>query len=208
MESVVDPQHRRERVVGALGAVIVVALAIGAVVGAVTYGAAKLAGPDSADSSPQASAPVRRSPAAHHTDTAPTQPAGSSSPQVPPRSPGARHADRHERAQHRRSGGARQNTHHRRRHRHEAALTLSASPRRVQEMGRVNLFGRYPRHAGARLRVQRLDGGRWGNFPVSVAVRGGRFRTWVVSGRRGTNQFRVRDPATGQVSPAVAVTVG
>ena len=75
-------------------------------------------------------------------------------------------------------------------------------------MGRVNLYGHYPRHAGARLRVQRLEGGRWGGFPVSVTVRGGRFRTWVVSGHRGTNRFRVRDPATGKVSAAVAVTVG
>jgi hypothetical protein len=75
-------------------------------------------------------------------------------------------------------------------------------------MGRINLFGRYPGHSGSQLAVQRMEGGHWGRFPVSVTVRGGRFRTWVASGRNGPNQFRVVDTGAGRASPTVTVVVG
>lgn len=74
-------------------------------------------------------------------------------------------------------------------------------------MGRVDLWGRYPRHPGTWLAVQRLEHGRWERFPVTAVVHGGRFRTWVESGRPGPNRFRVVDPRTGRASAPVTVTV-
>jgi hypothetical protein len=75
-------------------------------------------------------------------------------------------------------------------------------------MGRIDLHGRYPGHGGTRLVVQRRRGGRWTRFPVSVTVRGGGFRTWVASGHRGPNRFRVLDPRSGRASAPVTVRVG
>jgi hypothetical protein len=75
-------------------------------------------------------------------------------------------------------------------------------------MGRVNLYGSYPGHNGSRLAVQRLEGGHWSGFPVSVTVRGGHFRTWVASGRHGVNKYRVVNPATHAASGTVSVFVG
>ncbi|MGZ4444604.1 MAG: hypothetical protein ACXVXC_15685 [Nocardioidaceae bacterium] len=74
-------------------------------------------------------------------------------------------------------------------------------------MGRVNLWGRYPGHGGAYLVVQRLEAGHWHRFPVSTTVRAGRFHTWVASGRRGPNRFRVLDPRSGRRSAPVTVRV-
>ncbi len=74
-------------------------------------------------------------------------------------------------------------------------------------MGRIDLSGRYPRN-GATLVVQRRDGGHWTRFPVTATVRRGRFHTWVQSGYRGPNRFRVLDPATGRASAPVTITVG
>lgn len=206
-----EPQDWRERVVGALGAVIVVALAIGAVVGAVTYGAVRVTGLAGADSPPQTSLSGRHSPG-HPAPAAASEPAAAPS-QAPQATHTAtsrqarerQHAD--QRPRHRAHDNARHRARKRDRHRHQVRLTLSANPHRVREMGRVNLWGRYPGHGGARLLVQRFKGGHWGRFPVTVTVRGGRFHTWVASGRRGTNRFRVLDPAARRVSPAVTVSV-
>ncbi|HLN79013.1 MAG TPA: hypothetical protein VK204_18355 [Nocardioidaceae bacterium] len=74
-------------------------------------------------------------------------------------------------------------------------------------MGRIHLMGRYPGHGGARLVVQRFEGGHWARFPVSVTVRGGRYRTWVASGHRGVNRFRVVDAAARRASAPVSVRV-
>lgn len=190
-----DPQDWRERVVGALGAVVMVALVIGVVIGAVAYGAIRFVGLDGGDDSAQTPASAPDSPAASGTHAAePTaSPSRASSSAGPPKA-------------HRQQGDTGPK-HHGRRHRGRHGLTLEASPLRVHRMGRVHLWGRYPGHGGARLVVQRREGGHWDRFPVAVSVRDGRFRTWIASGYPGRNRFRVLDPATGLASAPVSFTV-
>jgi hypothetical protein len=90
--------------------------------------------------------------------------------------------------------------------RHDA-IALTAHPRRVAQMGRISLDGRYGGGAGQVLQVQRREAGRWSSFPVTITVRGGTFHSWVASGRSGVNRFRVVDIRAGKASNPVAVTV-
>lgn len=85
-------------------------------------------------------------------------------------------------------------------------IVLHVRPRRAAPFERVRLFGRYPGGNGATLQVQRRQG-RWVFFPTSATVSGGRFETWVQSGRRGLNEFRVVDRSTGTRSKAVEVRI-
>ena len=198
-----DPQDLRERAVGALLAVVALALVIGGVIGAVAYGAVRVAGiggdpsPASAESTPSGSGNAGgASPAA----SASPQPAATSSPAA------GQHAQSKPSPRHR-------HHHHHRRHRHHqtraGAPSLTATPGHVSPMGRIDMSGRYPGHAGASLQVQqRVGGGYWQDFPVTVTVRGGGFHTWVASGRRGLNRFRVVDRASGRASAPVSVMVG
>ncbi len=85
-------------------------------------------------------------------------------------------------------------------------LTLKASPRSVGVYERINLSGRYPGHDGTTLQVQRFESG-WTNFPTSASVRGGRYATYVETGVSGVNRFRVVDTTTGRASAPVTVEV-
>jgi hypothetical protein len=195
-----DPQDLRERVVGALGAVLAVALVIGVVAGAVAYGAVRAAGlhGDEAASvgSTAASMPSdQASPRAPEPPTARSEKHQASD--KPKADPGPKHKTRHHRHPRRKAKSPR-NGH----------LTLTTSREHAAPMGRVNLWGHYPGQEGVRLVVQRREGGRWERFPVTVTLRGGSFQTWVASGRRGPNLFRVLDPATGRASASVSVSVG
>lgn len=87
-------------------------------------------------------------------------------------------------------------------------ISLQAGTDAVGSMGRIDLTGVYPGGEGAVLQVQRLDGGHWEDFPVTAAVSGGTFSTYVQTGRSGLQQFRVRDTDSGKVSNVVKVTVG
>jgi len=86
-------------------------------------------------------------------------------------------------------------------------LYVSASPVMVKPNERINLTGTYRRGEGARLQVQRFQGG-WSDFPVTVSVSGGLFNTYVYTGRSGPQRFRVLDLASGRKSNEVRVTVG
>jgi len=88
------------------------------------------------------------------------------------------------------------------------AIALTVSPARVGPGQRIDLTGRYPGGDGARLQVQRREGGAWTDFPVDVPVTGGRFATYVTTGRTGPQQFRVTDPGTGRASNPARVRVG
>lgn len=85
-------------------------------------------------------------------------------------------------------------------------IVLHARPLRAAPFERVRLFGRYPGGNGATLQVQRKQG-RWVFFPTSATVNGGRFETWVQSGRRGVNEFRVVDRSSGARSRPVEVRI-
>lgn len=217
----------RRRAAGALCIVVAAGLVVGGVLGAVAYGAARITG--LAHGGTQAAASIG---AAHEgggvervaAKVSPSTPATSEPTPVARKPAGPDHAKaqttrkpvKHDRA-HSRHGAARHHAGHHARHhsgrshirtlRHEP-LTLAAWPHRVRPMGRIHLGGRYSGHGGERLVVQRLQGGHWARFPVSVTVHRGRFTTWVASGHRGLNRFRVVDVRTHRASAPVTVRVG
>lgn len=87
-------------------------------------------------------------------------------------------------------------------------ITLQAAEPSVGSMERIDLSGVYPGGEGAVLQVQRMGPDRrWEDFPVTAAVSGGTFSTYVQTGRSGVQRFRVRDSDTGRVSNVVPVTV-
>lgn len=89
------------------------------------------------------------------------------------------------------------------------AITLSASPRRVSSLDRINLTGSYSAPDGTTLQVQREESpGVWGDFPVTTTVTGGTYATYIQTSRVGANQLRMSDPDTGAVSNVVSVKVG
>jgi hypothetical protein len=181
---VIDDPHKREQVYATLGVVVVLALIVGGVMAGVAYGVAHVAGltggSDPVPAAGPAAPATSASAAASPSSAAPATPAAS--PSASP-SPGAQRHDRH------------------------GAIALTAHPRRVDQMGRISLDGRYGGGAGQVLQVQRREAGRWSSFPVTITVRGGTFHSWVASGRSGVNQFRVVDIHAGKSSNPVAVTV-
>ncbi|RYC07389.1 hypothetical protein [Nocardioides zhouii] len=88
------------------------------------------------------------------------------------------------------------------------AISLSATQQSVSPMQQIDLTGTYPAGEGAVLQVQRLEGGAWSNFPVTMSVSGGTFATYVQTGNLGPNQFRVVDTDSQVMSNEVTVTVG
>jgi hypothetical protein len=87
-------------------------------------------------------------------------------------------------------------------------ITLQAGQSSVASMQRIDLTGVYPGGEGAVLQVQRMGPDhRWEDFPVTAAVSGETFPTYVQTGRSGVQRFRVRDSDTGRVSNVVPVTV-
>jgi hypothetical protein len=87
-----------------------------------------------------------------------------------------------------------------------SVISLSASPVEVAPQEQIYLSGTYPGAEGATLQVQRFQG-RWADFPTSASVSGGVFSTYVMTGQTGPNKFRVVDPATGKKSNPATVTV-
>lgn len=87
-------------------------------------------------------------------------------------------------------------------------ITLQAGASSVAAMERIDLSGVYTGGEGAVLQVQRKGtGGRWEDFPVTAAVAGETFSTYVQTGRAGVQRFRVRDPDAELASNVVSVTV-
>ncbi|MFL6112302.1 MAG: hypothetical protein ACJ786_13245 [Catenulispora sp.] len=179
-----DAPWTRQLLVGA-GVLVVVALVIGGVVSVVALGAAKVSGIESAGTGPG-------SPASLYLSDQPTtkpetfpDPAAPRGSATPPPSPTGSETPKKK----------------------VQVITLHASPAKVAPNQRINFSGVYRGVGGARLQVQRFDSG-WQDFPVSASVSGGLFRTYIVSGRAGTNRFRVVDKASGRHSNAVAVRIG
>lgn len=212
----------RQRVFGALGAVVVVGLVLGGVLGAVAYSTARATGLAGADASAAIDAEEGSvgTPVAAEASSSPSpsaEPADDNGEdaeeEAAPKAGATKHKSDKPRAEHRHRADKRRHDrsrHHRKRHARagrRAQVTLVASPHQVRRMGRINLFGRYPGHGGARLVVQRFERGHWARFPVTATVRGGRFRTWVASGHRGVNRFRVVAVNSGRVSDPVTVRV-
>lgn len=86
-------------------------------------------------------------------------------------------------------------------------VSITAGPTRVHQWQQFVLSGRATATpAGAKVVVQRLEGGKWVTFPASsVVTRSGSYSVRVKSGRIGVQKFRV---ATSKAaSKAVSVTV-
>ncbi len=86
------------------------------------------------------------------------------------------------------------------------AITLQGFPAQVSGGERINLTGIYAGGEGATLQVQRFESG-WSDFPVTVNVSGGTFTTYVLTSRTGKTRFRVTDKAAGKSSNPVRITI-
>ena len=87
-------------------------------------------------------------------------------------------------------------------------ISLSATQQSVSPMQQIDLTGTYQSGEGAILQVQRMEDGKWSDFPVTMSVSGGTFATYVQTSRTGPNKFRVIDTDTQATSNEVTVTVG
>lgn len=87
-------------------------------------------------------------------------------------------------------------------------ITLFVEPRQVAPGQQINFSGVYPGGEGAVLQVQRNEGGAWTDFPVTATVRGGSFRTYILTTRVGVARFRVLDTGSAGASNPVTVTIG
>jgi hypothetical protein len=225
-----DPDRIRNRALGALAAVVAVALGVGGILAIGAYATARFAGltdnsgGQSGTAHAVAAAPPRApspTPASgnstgagdssgHHQDAA--QQAGhrdrpTRRQHAQPQQRSRAH-QRHQRAHRHAHSQVRRHQQHRR-HRHQApvgAVTLHASQTRVRPMARVDLGGRCGCRSGTTLVVQRREAGHWTRFPASATASNGRFHTWVMTGRQGPNQFRVVLPG-GPASNPVTITV-
>ena len=87
-------------------------------------------------------------------------------------------------------------------------ISLSAGQTSVSPMERIDLTGTYQGGEGAVLQVQRLEGGSWSDFPVTVSVSDATFATYVQTGQGGEVKFRVLDTTSQKASNPVTVTIG
>lgn len=87
-------------------------------------------------------------------------------------------------------------------------IVLTAGQSSVAPMGQIDLTGSFPGGDGAILQVQRFSGGVWLDFPVSAAVNGESFSTYVQTSQLGVNRFRMFDRATEATSNVVKVSIG
>lgn len=87
-------------------------------------------------------------------------------------------------------------------------ISLSAGQTSVSPMERIDLTGTYQGGEGAVLQVQRLEGGTWTDFPVTVSVSNATFTTYVQTGQAGTVKFRVLDTSSEKASNPVTVSIG
>jgi hypothetical protein len=90
----------------------------------------------------------------------------------------------------------------------ETAISLSAGQTSVTPMEHIDLTGVYPGGEGAILQVQRLEAGKWSDFPVTASVSNETFATYVQTSQPGPNRFRVIDTDTRTTSNEVRVVIG
>ncbi|MEU4195175.1 hypothetical protein AB0E69_24970 [Kribbella sp. NPDC026611] len=86
------------------------------------------------------------------------------------------------------------------------SVTIKAAGTYVPLWAKVPLTGKTTGIArNTVVQVQRLQSGKWVNFPATTKVTSkGTYSVWVASGRTGVNKFRV--VAAKTASPSVAIT--
>ena len=171
----------------AVGVALAVALVIGGVVSVLALGAARVSGID--ESRPTATAEASLvMPSGRPTTRVDPYPAPENGvPDEPSRSPTSDRRPEQKKVR---------------------AITLKAFPEQVSAGERISLTGGYRRGEGASLQVQRLEDGRWADFPVTARVSGGRFSTYITTSRTGPTRLRMLDGAAGKASNVVRVRVG
>jgi hypothetical protein len=87
-----------------------------------------------------------------------------------------------------------------------SSITIKAAGTYVPLWAKVPLTGKTTGIAkGTVVQVQRLQSGKWVNFPATTKVTSkGTYSVWVASGRAGVNKFRV--VAAKTASPSVSIT--
>ena len=171
----------------AVGAALAVALVIGGVISVLALGAAQVSGIDEAGPTATAEASLVI-PSDRPTTSVDPYPAPENGiPDEPSKSPAERDRPAKKKAR---------------------AITLKAFPQQVSAGQRITLTGAYRRGEGASLQVQRLEDGRWADFPVTARVSDGRFDTYIMTSRTGPTRLRMFDAAAGKASNSVRVRIG
>ena len=92
----------------------------------------------------------------------------------------------------------------------ESTIQLEDLPDRARPFETVRIQGTYPDEGDTFLRVQRLEGGKWLDFPLPTKTDpSGQFTAFIELGQPGRYQLRVLDPDSGVASiPFVLVIMG
>jgi hypothetical protein len=88
------------------------------------------------------------------------------------------------------------------------SLTIKSDKTTAKAWSKVSLTGKSTGIAkNATVQVQRLQNGKWVNFPATTKVTStSTYSVWVKSGRVGVNKFRVVAAGTGSAAVAVNIT--
>jgi len=94
--------------------------------------------------------------------------------------------------------------------REEPTIQLEDLPDRARPFETVRIQGTYPEEGDTFLRVQRLEGGKWLDFPLPTKTDpSGQFTAFIELGQPGRYRLRVLDPDSGVASkPFVLVIMG
>jgi hypothetical protein len=88
------------------------------------------------------------------------------------------------------------------------SITIKSDKATAKAWTKVSLTGKTTGIAkGTVVQVQRLQSGKWVNFPATTKVTSkGTYSVWVASGRVGVNKFRVVAAKTASAPVAVTIT--
>lgn len=89
----------------------------------------------------------------------------------------------------------------------ETEIELFSAQSEVGAMEPIDLSGTYRGGDGAVLDVQQFQSGEWTDFPVTVAVNGDEFSTFIQASALGENRFRVYDSDADEASNEVRVVI-
>ena len=92
--------------------------------------------------------------------------------------------------------------------RQESTIQLEDLPDRARPFETVRIQGTYPDEGDTFLWVQRLEGGRWLDFPLPTKTDpSGRFTAFIELGQPGRYRLRVLDPDPGVASKTFALVI-
>lgn len=180
-------EHKEHPVLWGLGAMLVVAAAVGVLIGIGALGVTRVLGLSGGGSGSGASAGATMViPEPSDTRSSESDSGSAETTTSPSPSPGQQSSSTAD----------------------ATAITLQSAQSAVAPMQQIDLSGSYPGGDGAILQVQRFEGGSWVDFPVTMSVTGDSFDTFILTGHTGVNRIRVVDTTSGDKSNEIKVTVG